>query len=222
MIPTRFIRRFAAVARALVPAVGITLLLGCSATHNLFGDSPPPKSHFAAPGTATPATASDEVAGRLRVGDMLTVRLDEGGAQPGGTPQSTDLSIDEDGNISLPLIGSIKAAGLTASDLAESIQANYVPRYYVRCTATVLIAQRFFYVGGEVRNPNRFLWSDDTTLMKAISTASGFTDYANRQKVQLTRGGNLKVYNCEDLQRNPSKDVIIRPGDTITVPRSIF
>ncbi len=97
-----------------------------------------------------------------------------------------------------------------------------MPRYYVRCTATVLIAQRFFYVGGEVRNPNRFLWSDDTTLMKAISTASGFTDYANRSKVELTRGSERHIYNCEDLQKNPSKDVTIRPGDTITVPRSIF
>ena len=208
------------VGPVFVPAAGITLLLGCSVTHNLFGDSPPAKSHFAAPTTAT--TTSDEIAGRLRTGDMLTIRIDAGGAQAGGTPTSTDLSVDEDGNISLPLIGSIKAAGLTASDLAESIQANYVPRYYVRCTATVLIAQRFFYVGGEVRNPGRFAWSDDTTLMKALSTASGFTDYANRRKVELVRGSDRRIYDCEDLQRNPSKDVTIRPGDTITVPRSIF
>jgi protein involved in polysaccharide export with SLBB domain len=98
-----------------------------------------------------------------------------------------------------------------------------VPRYYVRCTATVLVAQRFFYVGGEVKNPGRFPWSEDTTVMKAINTAAGFTDYANRRKVQLARGKEpLQVFDCEELMRKPAKDVAIRPGDTITVPRSVF
>jgi polysaccharide export outer membrane protein len=165
---------------------------------------------------------TEEVAGRLRPGDQIQVHLDTGSASSGQTPQSLDATIDENGEISLPLVGHIKAGGLTQSELAESIQANYVPRYYVRCTATVLAAQRFFYIAGEVRSPGRFLWSDDTTLLKAISTAGGFTDYANRGKVELIRGKDRQVYNCEDLQRNPGKDPLIRPGDTITVQRSIF
>jgi protein involved in polysaccharide export with SLBB domain len=214
MTSTRLINRCVSFGWLLVTAAALSLLPGCSTIHNLPGDSFRPKPNLA-------ATTGDEVAGRLRTGDMLTVRIDAGGAQS-TTPSVSDLSVDEDGNVSLSLIGSIKAAGLTPSELAERIQANYVPRYYVRCNATVLVAQRFFYLGGEVRNPGRFPWSDDTTLLKAINTASGFTDYANRQKVQLTRGGKLEVYNCEDLQRNPVKDPPIRPGDTITIPRSIF
>jgi polysaccharide export outer membrane protein len=214
MISTRLINRRVSFAGLLVTAAALCLLPGCSTIHNLPGDSPRSKP--------TPAaTTGDEVTGRLRTGDMMSVRIDTGGGLA-TTPPSSDLSVDEEGNISLPLVGSIKAAGLTTSELAERIQANYVPRYYVRCNVTVLVAQRFFYVGGEVRNPGRFPWSDDTTLMKAINTSSGFTDYANRRKVQLTRGGKVDVYNCEDLQRNPVKDPPIRPGDTITVPRSIF
>jgi polysaccharide export outer membrane protein len=93
----------------------------------------------------------------------------------------------------------------------------------VRCAVSVLVAQRYFYVGGEVKNPGRFLWSEDTTLMKAINTASGFTDYANRRKVQLARGKEpLQIFDCEELLRHPAKDVPVRPGDTVTVPRSIF
>jgi protein involved in polysaccharide export with SLBB domain len=214
MTVTRLINRYASLARLIVPATALSLLLGCSTIHNLFGESSSPKPK-------TPAATGDEVAGRLRAGDEVVVRIDTGGAQA-ATPVPSDLTIDEDGNISLPLIGSIKAAGLTGSELAERIQANYVPRYYVRCNASVMVAARFFYVGGEVRNPNRFPWSEDTSLLKAISTAGGFTDYANRQKVQLIRGGILETYNCEDLQRNPAKDPTVRPGDTITVPRSIF
>ena len=231
MIPTRLIHRYVSHAALILTAATLSLLLGCSTIQNLPGDSSRPHPNPATtirdsgssyrPYPNPVASASDEVVGRLRTGDMMTVRIDTGGAQS-TTPPATDLSIDEDGNISLPLVGSIKAAGLTTSELAERIQANYVPRYYVRCNATVLVAQRFFYVGGEVRNPGRFPWSEDTSLLKAISTASGFTDYANRQKVQLVHGGKLGVYNCEDLQRNPAKDPSVRPGDTITVPRSIF
>ena len=214
MTLTRLINRCASLARLFVAVAGLSLLPGCSTIHNLFGQSSPPKSKLA-------AATGDEIAGRLRPGDEVVIRIDTGGAQA-GTPAPADLIINEDGNISLPLVGSIKAGGLTASELAERIQANYVPRYYVRCNAAVLVSARFLYVGGEVRNPGRFPWSEDTTLLKAISTASGFTDFANRQKVQLIRGGKLEVYNCEDLQRNPAKDPPVRPGDTITVPRSIF
>jgi protein involved in polysaccharide export with SLBB domain len=199
----------------------VSLFLGLAAVALLVGcSSPSGSSNSSLPGKSK-ATTSEEVAGRLRTGDQIQIRLTTG-QQQNSAPESFDVSVDENGEIHLPLVGGIKAAGLTQSELAESIEANYVPRYYVRCTATVLTAQRYFYISGEVRNPGRFLWSDDTTLLKAISTASGFTDYANRGKVQLVRGNQRLIYNYNDLQRNPGKDPLIRPGDTITVERSIF
>jgi protein involved in polysaccharide export with SLBB domain len=200
--------------RLSLSAAGLCLALGCG----LFGGSSSQKPKIT---TTAIAGSEEEASGRLRQGDELTVRLDAGPQQQ-SPPQPLDVSIDENGAISLPLVGRINAAGLTSGELAEHIEANYVPRYYVRCTATVIVAQRFFYVGGEVRSPSRFLWSEDTTLMKAISTAGGFTDYANRRKVELVHGKDRLVLDCQDLQHNPSKDVSIRPGDTITVPRSVF
>jgi polysaccharide export outer membrane protein len=197
-------------------ATGLTLLLGCSTVDNLLGWSSPRR-----PSKNMVATGVDEISGRLRPGDELSVRIDAGPAQA-TTAAPTDVIVNEDGEITLPLVGRIKASGLTPSELGERIQANYVPRYYVRCTATVLVALRFFYIGGEVRNPGRFPWSEDTSLLKAINTAAGFTDYANRRKVQLVRGKQQQEFDCQELQRDPSKDVQIRPGDTITVPRSIF
>jgi len=205
----------------LVALLGLTA--GCSTINDLLGWSSSPKTNAKTPAPATVAAASDEeVSGRLRPGDGLSIRIDAG-APTGQSPTPTDVIVDDQGNIELPLVGQIKAAGLTTSELAERIQSNYVPRYYVRCTASVLVAQRFFYVGGEVKAPGRFLWSEDTTVMKAINTAGGFTDYANRRKVQLARGkGPLQIFDCEDLMRHPAKDVPIRPGDTVTVPRSVF
>jgi polysaccharide export outer membrane protein len=133
-----------------------------------------------------------------------------------------DVVIDENGEISLPLIDRVKVAGLTASELAERIQASYVPRYYVRCNATVLATTRFFYVGGEVRAPGRYGWSEDVTLLKAINTSGGFTDYANRKKVEVIRGKQRIVVDCEVARSQPAKDVSILPGDSIWVGRSIF
>lgn len=227
MNSTRRINRCALIGWGMALAAILGLSAGCSTVNDLFGRSNAPKSSArTSAATTTAATAAglsdEEASGRLRTGDEINIRIDAGAATAisGGTP--SDVIIDDQGYIELPLVGRIKAAGLTSSELAERIQSNYVPRFYVRCTASVLVAQRFFYVGGEVKNPGRFLWSEDITLLKAINTASGFTDYANRGKVQLIRGKTTETYDCEDLQRHPAKDVPIRPGDTVTVPRSIF
>ncbi len=177
-------------------------------------------------GTVGPMTGNfDESSGaprtetRLRSGDQIVVRLDTGGVSQ---PNSYEVGIDENGEISLPLVGKIKAAGTTPAELGELIQAAYVPRFFVRCTATVLTARRYFYVGGEVRAQGRYDWTEDMTLLKAINTAGGFTDFANRKKVDLTRGNEKRTLNCEEIRQHPDQDVPIQPGDSIYVPRSLF
>ena len=84
------------------------------------------------------------------------------------------------------------------------------------------VPSRFFYVGGEVRAPGRYNWNEDVTLLKAINTAGSFSDYANRGHVEIIRGKTKMTVNCEQLRHDPEKDVSIRPGDSIWVPRSIF
>lgn len=159
---------------------------------------------------------------RLRVGDPLQIRLDTGGQNTGGITQQLEVVLDEHGEISLPLIGRVAAVGLTPSELSERIEATYVPRFYVRCHATVLATTRYYYVGGEVRNPGRYQWTEDVSVLKAINTAQSFTDYANRRKVEISRGKQKLTVDCEEARSSPSKDITIRPGDSIWVPRSIF
>lgn len=195
-------RRFPIIIFALCLA-----LTGCGTT--------PPNGAPATP----PASRTES---HLRSGDQLTVRLDTGGSREQAAQPPLELVVDENGEVSLPLIGRVAAAGSTPSELAERIQANYVPRYYVRCTATILPTIRFFYVGGEVRAPGRYNWTEDVTLLKAINTAGGFTDFANRRKVELARGKNKQNEDIDDIRQHPDKDVPIQPGDSIYVTRSIF
>jgi polysaccharide export outer membrane protein len=198
----------AAVVRALFAVLIIGLGIGCAGT---------PKA-VVPPADPTEVLPS-EFESRLRIGDQLQVRLETTSAQP---PQVYDLLIDDEGKIGLPLISRLDADGLTTSELATKIQAAYVPRFYVRCNVNVLVASRFFYVGGEVRSSGRYPWTTDVTLLKAINTAGGFTDFASRGKVELTRGKAKRTFDIEQLRRNPAKDVVIQPGDTIYVPRSIL
>jgi polysaccharide export outer membrane protein len=86
----------------------------------------------------------------------------------------------------------------------------------------VLTTVRFFYVGGECRAPGRYNWSEDVTVLKAINTAGGFNDYANRSKVEVTRGKEKRVLDCEFLRQHPERDIPIQPGDSIYISRSIF
>ncbi|MCX7887667.1 MAG: polysaccharide biosynthesis/export family protein, partial [Verrucomicrobiae bacterium] len=80
--------------------------------------------------SATAKQPAQEAAGfpsgaesRLRAGDLLQVRVE---TSPNVPPQLSEVTVDEEGYIGLPLIGRIKAEGLTTSELADAIQKAYV------------------------------------------------------------------------------------------------
>ena len=81
---------------------------------------------------------------------------------------------------------------------------------------------RFFFVTGEVRGPNRYEYSTDLTVLKAITTAGGFTDYAKPSAVVVTRAnGEQSKVDCKKAKSNPKLDLPIYPGDQVTVPRRL-
>lgn len=133
--------------------------------------------------------------------------------------------IKDDGTITLHLIGPVKAVGKTPGELQKEIQELYVPKYYQpgRLTVTVKSQERAYYVGGEVRNPNRYVYSGAITVTKAIQTAGDFTDFASKKKVRLTRAdGKTLTINCKKAQDDPTLDPPVFPGDKIVVPRRLW
>jgi protein involved in polysaccharide export with SLBB domain len=157
----------------------------------------------------------------LRIGDSLTITFTDTATL---IPVAEE-KIREDGTITLTLNQTFKADGKTRSELEKEIRARYVPDYFRQLTVTVkqLESTRWYYVNGEVRGPARQIYNSRITVLKAIASAGGFTDFANKKKVKLTRvDGRTMTVNCVKALDNPALDLEVYPNDTIHVPRRLF
>ena len=144
---------------------------------------------------------------------------------------SRQVIVRPDGMISMPVIGDVQAAGLTADQLAERI-ATRLKEYKENPTVSVSVKEINSYnvfVIGEVAKPGKYQLKSYTTILQAISIAGGFTPYASRNKLQIVRhitngnGGWQEVRLAmpyDDLVKGQADPeyLMIKSGDTIIVP----
>ena len=209
---------------ALIVA-GLFLLAGCATPSKPFSTANPNFAPVAASSAATtpsnppPALSPGGVV--FQVGDLITVKFSDT-LEPS---QPHEERIKEDGNITLPMIGAIRALGKTPGDLQKEIHDKYVPKYYLRLTVIVTYqAQELSYsVLGEVRVPGPKAYLGVTTVTKAIGAAGGLTDYASKRNIWLTRanGSKLKI-NYNKAIKDSKSDPQVFPGDAINVEKSIW
>ena len=157
----------------------------------------------------------------LRVGDSLTIILTD---TPTPIPVF-DEKIKEDGTITLTLNQTFKADGMILGELEKAIRKRYVPDYFKEMTVTVKQQEstRWYYVNGEVKGPARQIYTSRITVLKTIASAGGFTDFANKKKVRLTRlDGRTLIVNCVKALEKPALDLEVYPGDTVHVPRRLW
>jgi polysaccharide export outer membrane protein len=207
----KLIRKLWAAPRAslvLLSLLGL-LVAGCQTTYDNIGFTPVPENgEFSDNGTS-------EDVGRFAVGDLI--RITFSGASFEIPPH--EERIKEDGTITLPLIGSVQAAGKTQGELQRGITERYVPDYYRRLTATIVSDQRVYFVSGQVRQPGRQVYIGATTVLKAITSSGGFTDFADRKRVVLTRAdGRRQIVDCVRAAQDAAMDPAVFPGDRIDVP----
>jgi protein involved in polysaccharide export with SLBB domain len=172
-----------------------------------------PVARSAAP-AAVPAPASEGAT--FRAGDTFELRL-SGMPADAAAEYTQPYTIGGDGYLTIPLVGPIRAAGLTQTQLERAIERRLVEGEIFRFpTALINVGAqaRFVTVGGAVRNPNRFPWSPDLTLLTAISAAGGGGDFAG-DKVELIRGGKVAVYSTKKIRKDPSLDPRLMPGDRL-------
>ena len=185
-------------------------------------------------GFATMATLDDKH--KLTTGDKLNFRIVEDQEDPNEKMEPKPIMVGDRGDVEVPYIGPFPATGKTCKQLAREIKTELEKKYYYQ--ATVIISLDQFtktigkvYVLGEVRRTGLIELPGDETLTvgKAVLRAGGFTNYADKRKVKLTRksdsagpGAKTQTF-VVDLaavfeKGRADKDVELQPGDVIYVP----
>jgi polysaccharide export outer membrane protein len=133
-----------------------------------------------------------------------------------GEPSLTgDYQIDPSGLVSLPLAGTVKAAGLNQQELEQELTAKYRGGYLKDPKITVSISEfRPFYIVGEVEKPGSYSYTGGLTVLSAIAIAGGTTYRANQSKVLIQHVGDDKMH-----EYNMDEPIPILPGDIIQIPR---
>lgn len=131
---------------------------------------------------------------------------------------SGDYDIDTAGYVSLPLAGSVKAAGLSKPDLERELARKLSGDYLKSPKVTVSVINfRPFFILGEVEKPGEYQYRSGMNVLSAMAMAGGPTYRASRSSILIQRAGTtqLKEYPLDTT-------VSILPGDLVRVPERYF
>ncbi len=132
---------------------------------------------------------------------------------------SGEYEVDAAGVVSLPLIGEVQVLNFTVRQFERQVEERFADGYLVNPRVNAEVATyRPFYILGEVNNAGQYPYEPGMTIVKAVTTAGGFTYRANRRRVFITRRGGQD----EEVAVPASSVVPIMPGDVIRVPERIF
>jgi polysaccharide export outer membrane protein len=138
---------------------------------------------------------------------------------------SETLPVRPDGKISMPLLGDVPAAGMSPTELGDSLKEKlrkYIADPRVTVVVTAMNSRRIFLTG-EVTHSGAMPLLPHMTMLQALA-AAGFTQFASVKKIYLLRseGGKQKKYpfNYKDVVRgrHPEQNIELQPGDTLVVP----
>lgn len=137
---------------------------------------------------------------------------------------SRDVQADASGRISMPLVGSIDAAGKTPEQLARVIESALRGRYVRNPQVTVNLKEsvsQVFTVDGQVREPGLYPVIGHMSLMRAVATAKGTSEFAKLDDVVVFRTVDNQrmaaLYNLKAIRRGAYADPEIFANDVVIV-----
>lgn len=138
---------------------------------------------------------------------------------------SGTLLVRPDGMVSMPLLGDVQAAGLTPLQLGDQIETK-LKKFIQDPEVTVVLTEsnsKAIYLLGEVGKKGPVHMTPGMTLLEAIASAGGLTDFANSKKMYILRDQDGKhqkipVQYKKALKGDPTFNLVLQPGDTIVVP----
>ena len=145
----------------------------------------------------------------------------------------TNGRLNPEGNLSVPLLGSVHLAGLTLTQAASKLTELYGRDYLVNPRVNVILqsyAKRRFSILGQVGRPGNYEMPEGSPggidLLEAIALAGGYTRIAAPERItvrrQGTNGDQVFKVNAKKFNKNGGGGFRVEPGDTITVGESIF
>ncbi|MDE2364545.1 MAG: polysaccharide export protein [Hyphomicrobiales bacterium] len=159
------------------------------------------------------AIASAPQTVRLRPGDKAKIVV------YGEDKMSGDFEVDANGNVVIPLVGTVHAAGLTKKELQQALKSKLLDEKILRDpSVTVDTAMtRPFYVLGEVEKPGEYTFRNGLDALSAVAVAGGFTYRASKAKILIRRSGESTI-----TEYPLSPDIPVYAGDLISVPERMF
>ena len=166
-----------------------------------------------------PATPGAAIARALQPGDSIAVQV----------YREPDLGVekavlDEVGNVQLPLLGEVRAAGQTPGELADAIAARLGERYLRQPRVTVSLVgsvPRTVTVEGQVAAPGIFPLGRNETLLSSLARAGSPTQLAKLDEVVVFRNVNGQrmgaVFDVRQIRVGAAPDPQVLDGDVVVV-----
>ena len=155
----------------------------------------------------------------LNPGDVIAVRVFD---EPNLSVE--EIALDNAGIVTLPLIGDVRAVGLSATELAGAIEAAYASNYLRDPRISVIVKQgrtRTIAVEGEVEQPGVFPYAEGQTLLTALALAQSPTDTAKLDEVMIFRtiDGHSTAgrFDLRAIRGGRMPDVALMSGDVVVV-----
>lgn len=196
----------------------LTLTIGCGVAALLFASCSQVDSSLPVPSQSNTVSVQEYLIGPEDVVEVMVWK---------NADLSRTTSVRPDGKISLPLVGDVQAAGLTAEQLRDSIAAKLQSYYKEPPQISVMLQQinsYAIYVLGEVRSPGKYVVKTDTTFLQALTLAGGFTEFASKNRIVIRRRGDESSQESSmavkyaDVMDGRQSNVLLHPGDTIVIP----
>lgn len=149
---------------------------------------------------------------RLGSGDRLRVTV------YGEPTFSGDFAVSDSGEIAMPLVGTVKAGGMTLAQFRDLASKTLADGYLNNPKLAVeILNYRPFYILGEVNKPGEYPFSVGLTVPKAVATANGFTYRGNKNSVFIKHDGEPAEH---EFHMDPS--MLVQPGDVIRIKERYF
>ena len=215
--------------RLLVVMLAALALAGCARQAPRYGAVPAMASELDVRMYGAPALPSDVV---RRARQVVPVQVESFEDAPytldagdklrivvfGQDTLSNNYIVDAEGQVSLPLIGTVNARGLTTAQLSVAIKSRLAQGYLREPSVAVEIeTYRPFFVLGEVTYPGQYPYVPNMTAENAVAIAGGFTPRASKDRVTVTRKATGASSRAAQPLRYP-----LRPGDTVIVAERWF